>query len=106
MATEFTTTESNLAAGSATPTLGHLPFTGLRADEGVAVWSPPEVSGDWAEQCIVGREFGNAAVDYIRASGDHALLSAVVRAIADRGTFTGVEAGFFSRVSISLAQSA
>lgn len=102
MATESLITETNSAAVPAAPSLDQLSFTSRRADDGVELWSPAEVAGDWAAQCHAGRDFGSEAVDYIRATGDATMLSGIVRAIAECGKFSGVEAGFFTAVSTAI----
>lgn len=104
MATDTSTIELAAAAEPASPAaVGQLSFTGRRADNGVNLWSPAEVAGEWAQQCRVGREYGREAVDYIRETGDAAMLPGIVRTIAERGTFGGVELGFFAAVSMSVA---
>ncbi|MBW6523284.1 hypothetical protein KZ810_07200 [Sphingomonas sp. RHCKR47] len=107
MATETSTIETAATAVPATPGVGQLSFTGRRPDDsGVDLWAPADVGGGWAAECDAGREYGREAVDYIRSSGDAAALGGIVRTIAERGTFGGVEAGFFAALSMSLAEPA
>ncbi len=81
-------------------------FIATQPGGGATMWSPPSVEGDWAAQCEVGRDLGQQAVDYIRQSDDAAILPSVVRAMVERGSFDGVEVGFFAAISMQLASSA
>ena len=103
MASEPLITETNRAALSATLSVGQLSFTGRRADGGINLWSPDEVPDDWGEQCRLGREYGREAVDYIRETHSAAVLPGIVRTIAERDTFGGVEVGFFTALSVAVA---
>ena len=104
MATATSTIETAAAAVSATPGVGQLSFAGRRPDDsGIKLWSPGDVGSDWDAQCRAGQEYGREAADYIRSTGDAAALGGIVRTIAERGTFGGVEAGFFAALSMSLA---
>jgi hypothetical protein len=105
MDTDFATTKTAVPAVPATPSVGQLSFTGRRADDsGVNLWAPADIAGNWGQQCRAGREYGREAVDYIRSTGDAAALGAIVRAIMERRTFGGVEAGFFAAVSAGLTE--
>jgi hypothetical protein len=64
------------------------------------------VAGDWATQCGAGREHAREAIEYIRATGNAAMLPGIVRAIAERGAFGGVEIGFFTGISTEIAHGA
>ncbi len=103
MATESLNTETNPVAVLAESGVSQLTFTGRREDGGINLWSPAEVAGEWDEQCRVGRGYGREAADYIRESGDAAMLPAVVRAIVERGSFGGVEVGFFAKLSVEIS---
>jgi hypothetical protein len=103
MATHSLITETATVAAEVAPDLGQLSFTGRRADDsGVDLWAPPPVTGGWIEECRVGRSYGHEAVEYIREANDAAALGGIVQAIIKRGTYGGVEAGFFAAVSMSL----
>jgi hypothetical protein len=106
MANDTTNTESGSPAVPKEPRLDPLSFTSRREGDGINLWSPAEVAEDWAAQCRAGREHGCAAVDYIRSTNDAAMLPGIVRTIAERGTFGGVEVGFFAALSMILAQTA
>ena len=82
--------------------LSGLSFTGRHTDGRADLWCH-EVQGDWAALCAAGREFGREACHHIQTTGDAALLSAIVRTIAERGSFGGVEVGFFATLSEELA---
>lgn len=107
MATEFPITEVAAEAVSNEPNVGQLSFVGRRPDDsGANLWNPGEVPGGWIEQVRRGRSYGHEAVEYIREAGDCAMLQGVVHAMAQRGTFGGVEAGFFGALSASLLEPA
>ncbi|USU08820.1 hypothetical protein NF700_17475 [Sphingomonadaceae bacterium OTU29MARTA1] len=103
MATHSPITETATVAGEVEPNVGQLSFTGPRADDsGVNLWAPAPVSGGWADECRTGRSYGYEAVEYIRETNDAAMLGGIVQAIIHRGTYSGIEAGFFAAVSMSL----
>jgi hypothetical protein len=103
MAANTSTIETAATAVPATHGVGQLSFTGPQPDDtGVNLWNPADVGSDWAEQCRRGRSYGHEAVEYIRSTGDAAALGGIVQAVMSRGTFGGVEAGFFAAVSMSL----
>ncbi len=81
-------------------------FIATQPGGGTNMWSPPLVEGDWAAQCQFGRDLGHQAAEYIRESDDAAMLPSVVRVMVERGTFGGVEIGFFTAISMQLASSA
>jgi hypothetical protein len=104
MATQVLNTEIVPTAVPAMASVAQLSFTGRRADDSeINLWSPAEVTGDWDAQCRAGREYGYEAANYIRSSGDAAMLGGVVRAIVERGNVGEIEAGFFSALSMSRA---
>ena len=105
MATETLITESHSASVLAAPRLDQLSFTRQRTDDSMNFWRPREVSGGWIERLREGHALGREAIDYIRASGDAAMLQGVVRTIADRGTFGAIEVGFFAALSLAIAES-
>lgn len=88
------------------PSLGQLSFIGRLADNRINLWSPAEVASDWDAQCRRGREYGREAVEYVREMNDAAMLPVVLRTIAERSTFGGVEVGFFAAASMSLTETA
>lgn len=103
MATETSTIETADTAVPTTPGVEQLSFTSRRPDDtGINLWSPADVGSGWDAQCRAGRDYGYEAADYIRATGDAAALGGIVRTIAERGTFGGVETGFFAALSMSL----
>lgn len=99
MANQFTSTDSKGAAAPTATSLNALCFTAERPDGGVDLWRPAEVDGGWQKQNAVGRGYADEAITYIRAANDGAMLPGIVRAIAKRGTFGGVEVGFFAALS-------
>lgn len=103
MATQSPITETALVAAEVAPSVGQLSFVGRRADDsGVNLWAPMPVTGGWADECRTGRSYGYEAVEYIRETNDAAALGGIVQAIIQRGTYSGVEAGFFAAISLSL----
>ena len=99
MATDFPIIETAATAVSAMPTLGLLSFTTCRADGSTNLWSPADVVGDWDAQCRAGRKLGDEACHHIFATGNVPLIPSIVRAIVERGSFGGVETGFFSAIT-------
>lgn len=102
MATNVIITQQHQTAAPAVPTVDQLSFTAGRLEDGVTLWSPSSIPTGWAEQCGLGRELAREAIDYIAASYDSALLPGIVRTIVERGSFGGVEAGFFTEISEQL----
>lgn len=100
MAYDNTTTNS---APIASP-LDLLGFTSRRENGSVNLWDPAPVGGDYEAQCRAGREFAAEAIEHIRDSGNVPVLAGIARAIAESGTFGGVEVGFFTAVSDQLAR--
>jgi len=100
MAYDNTTTNS---APLAAP-LDQLGFTSRHGDGRINLWSPAAVGGDYEAQCRAGREFAAEAIEHIRDSGNVPALAGIARAIAESGTFGGVEVGFFTAVSEQLAR--
>lgn len=106
MATNVLTRENvNAAVPAQSPLMG-LSFTETRADGGVSLWRAAEEGPSWADQCRAGRQRGYEALDYIRATGDAAMLPGIARAITERGTFGGAEVGFFAVISALVARAA
>ena len=107
MATALSTIETAAKAPPTTLNVAQLSFTSRgQEDTGIDLWSPRPVDGGWADQCRAGRALGHEAIEYIQQTGDAAMLPGVVRAIVERGTFGGVEVGFFTAVSVALVEAA
>ena len=64
-------------------------------------WSP-EVSGVWANDNATGRNMAEGLLDQMRSGDNPALLGHVVKSMIASGGYTGVEVGFFQRLSESL----
>lgn len=103
MATDLPIIETEVSALPQPRSARQLSFTSRRVDGGINLWSPTEVGDDRAEQSRVGREYGRKAADYIRARNNGAMLPGVVRKIVERGSFGGLEVGFFAALSMILA---
>lgn len=100
MAYDANTTNSAPMAAS----LDQLSFTSPRENGAINLWSPAAIGGDYEAQCRAGREFAAEAIEHIRDSGNVPALVGIARAIAESGTFGGVEVGFFTAVSEQIAQ--
>jgi hypothetical protein len=83
-----------------TSALEALNFVGRGSDDRLDFWRHG-LTGDWETLCAAGR-FGREACDYVRATDNASLVPAIVRTIAERCSFGGVEVGFFTELSIQL----
>jgi hypothetical protein len=63
----------------------------------------PERTGDYVEDCQLGRFYAQELLGYIRVRDCPPMLSHVCKAISDRGEWTGVEIGFFHEISEAAA---
>lgn len=63
----------------------------------------PERTGDYAEDCQLGRFYAQELLGYIRIRDCPPMLSHVCKAISDRGEWSGVEIGFFQEISEAVA---
>jgi hypothetical protein len=84
-----------------TSALEALNFVGRDSGERLDLWRHG-LQGDWETLCSAGRRFGREACDYVRATDNASLVPGIVRTIAERGSFGGVEVGFFTELSIQL----
>lgn len=98
-----TITENMPIGGEALLLLAQLRFTATHSDGRIDFWRPEANDGDWAAQCQQGREYAAEMVEYVAGSGNGAALPAIVRRIAERSEFGGVEAGFFTALSMRLS---
>lgn len=76
-----------------------LPF--VRVGETVDFWHP-KGTGDYEHDCMLGRAYAQAFIDYLNEHQDHVIFGSIVRAIAQRGIYDGVEIGFCSRLGFIL----
>lgn len=58
-----------------------------------------DVAGDWGAQCQAGRAFAADFLEHLRSTDNIPLLPAIARRITERGTFGGVECGFFTALA-------
>ncbi len=64
-------------------------------------WSP-ERSGCYNNDCERGRSYAQEMLDAIETNENPAMFGSIVRAVTVGGVFAGVEAGFCSRIGITL----
>ena len=69
------------------------------------MWSPQRPV-DYAEACKQGRIYAGEMAKYLQASRNPLIVGAVMKAIAEAGEFSGVEAGFCSQLGQLLSASA
>lgn len=62
------------------------------------IWVP-ERTRIWSQDNQTGRSYADALVDYMREFDAPCVLGYVIQAIANKGVFEGVEAGFMQRLS-------
>lgn len=77
--------------------LRDLSFTRFSESESPVLWTEIE-EASYAKACAIGRDRADELANYVKESGDHSSLHAVIAEIT-RKEFTGVEAGFFARIS-------
>lgn len=61
-------------------------------------WSP-DITGDWVTDTAVGKEYADEAVRCIRNKQNPSALGHLIKAMIGKGGYTGVEVGFFHRMS-------
>ena len=64
-------------------------------------WNVTSTGGDWAEDCHHGSQLAEEFLRYLNddARGSLSILGWIVRDIIGKGSFKGVEVGFFNRIS-------
>lgn len=70
----------------------------------VDFWSP-KISDDWAEDTARGKAYADEAVACIRVNDNPSALGHVIKAMIGKGGYSGVETGFFHRLSEHLLNS-
>lgn len=65
----------------------------------------PMVTGDWATDNATGRRHADAIVARMRESNNPTLLAHTMKSMVGNGDWTGVEIGFFHRISETLIAS-
>lgn len=86
------------AASHGVPSVTQLPFVLERADGTKVLWAVrPE--GDWSIDCATGAAFGEALIGHMQEADNPSILGLVAQAITERGVWSGVECGFFQRLS-------
>lgn len=63
-------------------------------------WEPSR-TGDYTEDCELGRGYARELTEHTRASGNANLLGSIVKRIGEKATWGGVETGFFSTLAIA-----
>jgi len=61
-------------------------------------WSP-EISGDWREDTSRGKQYADETIACIRSHNNPTALAHVIKSMVGAGNWTGVEVGFFHRIS-------
>lgn len=61
-------------------------------------WSP-EVTDDWGVDTAQGKVYADEAIAFIRVKQNPTVIGHVIKAMIGRGAWTGVEVGFFHRIS-------
>lgn len=67
-------------------------------NEVVKIWAPKR-TGNYASDCALGREHASEAIRQMRASGNPALLSHIVRCFDQ---IEGVEVGFLYQIALEV----
>lgn len=75
-----------------------LPFVRMPLGAPAQLWVV-EPSGDWAVDNETGHGYADVLLAHIAATENHPLLGQVCREIGRRDTRSGIEAGFFQRIS-------
>lgn len=55
-------------------------------------------TGHWAQDCLTGRKYADAAARYMAETDDIPLISAIVRRMGELGVQTGIDVGFLTRI--------
>lgn len=68
--------------------------------EGIALdyWAP-EVTDDWLVDNNRGKEYADEMISRLRAYGSPTCVGHIIKAMIGKGGYTGVEVGFFHRIS-------
>jgi len=64
----------------------------------VDYWSP-KISDDWHDDTVRGRAYADEVIAFIREHRNPTILGHVIKAMIGKGGYTGVEVGFFHRLS-------
>lgn len=66
-------------------------------------WAP-KVTGTWGTDTAQGKTYADEAIQCIRNAGNPTALAHTVKAMVSKASWTGVEVGFFHRISEVLIQ--
>lgn len=91
----------NKTSGKTHPPLSDLPFY-CKNNKPVAFWCV-DPTGDYEKDCVLGQTYANAALDFIINTDFNPLLGWIVRDMITTNNFGGIEAGFFSVISMHAA---
>lgn len=76
-------------------------FVGMK-EHGVCWWHP-ERSGDYTQDCKMGKEFAAELLAHIRHTGDGMILKPVISAMIAHGSAGAVEVGFLTELGLYLS---
>lgn len=80
------------------PTVYDLPFVSPGSDGTKDLWAV-STAGNWAAECDTGARHGAALIAFMQETENPSILGLIVQCISQRGTWSGVECGFFHTIA-------